>query len=303
MNFSKELLQLKAKFAAKKSKVRESVTRIPKNGYNSFNQYSYVLEADLVDSLRTILHENSLDFDCEVLEGNKNGQLNEVAMAMTLTDCETGYSETKRWMAEGQDKNDKGYYKAYTGAIKTFLMKTFLISTGDDPEQDTPQNNPGKKREGNNYQSQENYSDSTREENSLEWKRYSKQVKEKREILGLSSEQMQALCGTELNVNVDPKKWSLEEIKSVLGYLNLKIQNTNTKPAERISDNQIKAIFATGAEKSVSADDVKVIVYQMQQVKSMRDLSYGQASEVISYLNKATSDELKFMADEGRAAN
>ena len=40
-------------------------------------------------------------------------------------------------MGAGDDGADKGLYKAYTGAVKYFLMKTFLIPTGDDPEADT----------------------------------------------------------------------------------------------------------------------------------------------------------------------
>ncbi len=44
---------------------------------------------------------------------------------------------TTSWVGQGLDNADKGYYKAYTGAVKYFLMKTFMISTGDDPELDS----------------------------------------------------------------------------------------------------------------------------------------------------------------------
>jgi hypothetical protein len=131
----REMFKLKAKFHAKKLNVMKEVSRVPKNGWNNFHKYAYTTESDLTESIRPLLYENSLAFDCEITDSAKGGNdITEVTMAMTLTDVETGYSETKLFKAEGQDKGDKGYYKAFTGAVKYFLMKTFLIPTGDDPE-------------------------------------------------------------------------------------------------------------------------------------------------------------------------
>jgi hypothetical protein len=52
-------------------------------------------------------------------------------------DSESGERHDCEWAGQGDDGADKGVYKAYTGALKYFLMKTFLIPTGDDPEGDS----------------------------------------------------------------------------------------------------------------------------------------------------------------------
>jgi len=112
------------------------VNRVPKNGYNSFHKYNYATESDLTESIRPILFESGLAFFSTVLEQERDGEFTKVKMEFTLADIETGETLKSTFWGEGQDKGDKGLYKAYTGATKYFLMKTFLIPTGDDPEAD-----------------------------------------------------------------------------------------------------------------------------------------------------------------------
>jgi hypothetical protein len=71
--------------------------------------------------------------------------LTTVTLDVTLVDGESGDMMTTTWIGQGLDNSDKGYYKAYTGAIKYFLLKTFLISTGD--EATTPMPAPHERRE------------------------------------------------------------------------------------------------------------------------------------------------------------
>lgn len=113
------------------------VNRVPKNGYNSFHKYNYATESDLTESIRPILIEAGLAFFTTVLEQNREGEFTKVKMEFTLVDIDTGETLKSTYWGEGQDKGDKGLYKAYTGATKYFLMKTFLIPTGDDPEGDS----------------------------------------------------------------------------------------------------------------------------------------------------------------------
>ncbi|WP_057768116.1 ERF family protein [Cytobacillus praedii] len=117
--------------------VMSKVSRVPKNGYNSFHKYNYATESDLTESIRPILQESGLAFFSNVLEQDREGEFTKVKMEFTLADIETGEVLTSTYWGEGQDKGDKGLYKAYTGATKYFLMKTFLIPTGDDPEADS----------------------------------------------------------------------------------------------------------------------------------------------------------------------
>lgn len=119
------------------SQVMSQVNRVPKNGYNSFHKYNYATESDLTESIRPILIEAGLAFFTTVLEQNREGEFTKVKMEFTLVDIDTGETLKSTYWGEGQDKGDKGLYKAYTGATKYFLMKTFLIPTGDDPEGDT----------------------------------------------------------------------------------------------------------------------------------------------------------------------
>lgn len=119
------------------SQVMSQVNRVPKNGYNSFHKYNYATESDLTESIRPILIECGLAFFTTVLEQNREGEFTKVKMEFTLVDIDTGEMLKSTYWGEGQDKGDKGLYKAYTGATKYFLMKTFLIPTGDDPEADT----------------------------------------------------------------------------------------------------------------------------------------------------------------------
>lgn len=117
-------------------KVMSAVVRVPKNGYNSFHKYNYTTESDLTESIRPILQEAGLAFFSNVLEQEREGEFTKVKMEFTLADMDSGEVIKSTYWGEGQDKGDKGLYKAYTGATKYFLMKTFLIPTGDDPEAD-----------------------------------------------------------------------------------------------------------------------------------------------------------------------
>lgn len=121
---------------SKLGKVMSQVSRVPKNGYNSFHKYNYATESDLTESIRPILLEAGLAFFSNVLDQERDGEFTKVKMEFTLADIETGEILKSVYWGEGQDKGDKGLYKAYTGATKYFLMKTFLIPTGDDPEAD-----------------------------------------------------------------------------------------------------------------------------------------------------------------------
>ncbi len=131
--------------ATKMARVLAEVTRVPKKGRNDFHGYDYVMEADLVDHIRDKLAEQGVAIFPSVRKHNveamedarkRSVYLTTVELDVTLIDGESGDMMTTTWIGQGLDNGDKGYYKAYTGAIKYFLLKTFLISTGDDPELD-----------------------------------------------------------------------------------------------------------------------------------------------------------------------
>lgn len=129
--------QDKANLYKKIVKVMAKVEHIPKRGRNTFHNYDYVTESDVVDFTRKLLVEEGLVVFNNVREYELNGDIATVTIDFTLCDADTGESVSTCIVGQGQDKGDKAFYKAMAGATKYYLMKTFLIPTGDDPEADT----------------------------------------------------------------------------------------------------------------------------------------------------------------------
>ena len=147
----------RAQLYKKIATVTAAVSRIPKNGENTFHRYKYATESDITDGLRDLLAENGLAFlppsviswersETTKKDGNRGDDLTRVQLQFGLACADTGEVFSAFFWGEGQDGGDKGFYKAYTGAVKYFLMKTFLIATGDDPEQDQHQQRPAAAR-------------------------------------------------------------------------------------------------------------------------------------------------------------
>lgn len=143
------------KLAAKLVKVMEAVERIPKTGRNTVQNYDFVTDADVLDTLRRALiaqgvatitsatHIKSVPF---TTSSGKPQFLVTVKGEITFIDQETGESFTAYGVGQGADSADKGCYKALTGMAKYALLKTFLVPTGDDPERD---DNNGKRDDNN----------------------------------------------------------------------------------------------------------------------------------------------------------
>lgn len=122
---------------AKLAQVTAEVGYVQKRGWNAHHKYHYVTEADLVDAVREKLTSRNVLLLPSVTSVERDGKLTTVHMSFTFCDGDTDRTHTLHWSGTGDDPGDKGLYKAYTGAVKYFLMKTFLIPTGDDPEADT----------------------------------------------------------------------------------------------------------------------------------------------------------------------
>lgn len=132
--------------ASKLARILGEIGKVPKSGHNSFHNYDYVTENDLVYAVRAKLAEAGVFVFssnesqhvevCEDKEGKKFF-LTTVTTKHTFVDGESGESFSVLSQGQGSDNGDKGGYKAMTGAMKYFLYKCFMIPTGDDPEQDT----------------------------------------------------------------------------------------------------------------------------------------------------------------------
>ncbi len=141
-----------ASLAKKMASVMASLTRVRKGGRNDFHKYDYATESDITDMVRQAMAEQGvavfvsvLSAKSEPIENSRRAEkLTTVELDVTYVCGETGASYSTRWQGQGTDSGDKGYYKAYTGAMKYALSKTFLLSFGDDPEQEEPEATPTK---------------------------------------------------------------------------------------------------------------------------------------------------------------
>jgi len=133
------------KLAEKMLTIMKAVRYIPKKGKNSFHNYKYAKEEDVVLAFSNALIEHKVYMFSSIVDRTqttfqtKKGEhqfLISVKLEITFVDIESGESFTATFYGDGADGSDKGIYKALTGAQKYALMKTFLVATGDDPECD-----------------------------------------------------------------------------------------------------------------------------------------------------------------------
>lgn len=127
-----------APLALKLAKILASIGTVHKNGYNNHFKYHYITESDLVDAVRPKLAEAGVFLFTSVIDQRTEGDVTYVTTEHTFVDGDSGACFSVQSQGQGQAKDDKGGYKAITGAMKYMLYKTFMVSTEDDPERDTP---------------------------------------------------------------------------------------------------------------------------------------------------------------------
>lgn len=120
--------------AAKLATAIGEVERIGKDGTNAHFKYTYTSAEQVYRVIRGPLLNNGLVVIPSVEESTTQGQTTILKLHLRLIDTETGESIEAYWMGEGQDKGDKGPYKAATGGMKTWLKHLFLLPADDDPE-------------------------------------------------------------------------------------------------------------------------------------------------------------------------
>jgi hypothetical protein len=104
---------------------------------NEHFNYNYLSDEAVLDHVRGSMAKNGLMLVPNRVEHSiiANGKGDIVTTTTTYILAHT----SGEWMevqilAQGQDRADKGPYKAATGALKYALRNVFLIPTGDDPE-------------------------------------------------------------------------------------------------------------------------------------------------------------------------
>jgi hypothetical protein len=138
----------------KLAEVMDAVGRVPKRGENTFHHYHYMTEADLVAAVRPELAKRSIMMMPTITKwqrtskGDDKGFFTDVEITWHILDGETGEKLSFNMPGCGEDKGDKGLYKAVTGSEKYALKNLFLIPTGDDPEKDDDDKKTSKNVEG-----------------------------------------------------------------------------------------------------------------------------------------------------------
>jgi hypothetical protein len=138
---------MSVKILAALHKVMSEVGYVQKAQRNTHFKYNYAGEAALLAKLRPAMLEAGL-----LLIPSSDGEpfvdaqgRTHVVMSYTLCHKDGDIWPTPiRIPGCGTDSQDKGTYKAITGANKYLLFKLFQIETGDDPEKDESEPEPAK---------------------------------------------------------------------------------------------------------------------------------------------------------------
>ena len=120
--------------------VRKLVGSVEKNGTNSFHHYNYATANDVIHEVRGALNENGILIvpkGVTDISFTKDGNVQNYTQHYDVVSQEDGSLIQTSIRCAGEDKGDKGAYKANTGALKYLLLQLFLLPTEDDPENDS----------------------------------------------------------------------------------------------------------------------------------------------------------------------
>lgn len=127
--------------------VMGKITRVTKEGRNSFHNYGYATAEDMFDAVRSLMSEERLALfmsrdrieQRDMLNAQGKAQIHTlIDWTFTFACGDTGATHSVQWTSEAMDTGDKSIAKAATSGLKYFLRETFMISTGDDPAETDP---------------------------------------------------------------------------------------------------------------------------------------------------------------------
>lgn len=118
--------------------VMAAASHVQKTGQNAFHGYNYASDADLLRVIQPAMAKAGLAMvPAQIAQTEKaldKGKVQTDIHVQYLLIHTSGETLTVQAIGRGIDKEDKGPYKAMTGALKYALRQTFLVPTGDDPE-------------------------------------------------------------------------------------------------------------------------------------------------------------------------
>lgn len=123
--------------------VYKAVKNVPRTGKNSFHNYEYASEADFLRAVQPAMAAAGLvmlpiSIQPTVTPGPKTSRGKEQTITTVLVTYRlihtSGEQQDIQAIGAGIDGEEKGVFKAMTGALKYALRQTFLVPTGDDPD-------------------------------------------------------------------------------------------------------------------------------------------------------------------------
>lgn len=120
--------------------IQKEIVPMEKDGRNESQGYRYLSDEKIITEVKRLMDKHQVVCQIDSKETGKQNTpkgtqiLTSVEVIYTFYDCESGESLTGTMAGQGTDSNDKGVYKAITGATKYVYVKTFKIPTADDPE-------------------------------------------------------------------------------------------------------------------------------------------------------------------------
>lgn len=127
--------------------VMADVRYVQKTGRNAFHKYSYASEGDLAAAVQPAMATHGLamvphriTIAREETAPTRSGArqwLTTVSGCYLLMHGASGQQIEVACVGSGIDGEDKGAYKAMTGALKYALRQMLILPTGDDPDADT----------------------------------------------------------------------------------------------------------------------------------------------------------------------
>jgi hypothetical protein len=132
--------------------IQKEIKPMEKEGRNTTQGYAYLSDEQIIVKVKELMDKHNVVCKIDAVEtGIQNTPkgtqlLTSVLATYTFYDCDSGEEISGTMPGQGTDANDKGVYKAITGATKYVYVKTFKIATGDDPEKEesTPKRIPPK---------------------------------------------------------------------------------------------------------------------------------------------------------------
>lgn len=182
------------KLYAKISMISAEMGRLPKSGYNSFHKYHYVTESDAMDKFRDTCIKHGVIVISSARTPVVMDGITCVDVDYSIIDIEDGGQVTCMVPGQGQDKGDKGIYKALTGSFKYFILKTFLVPTGDDPERDEAPAKTGFKDAKGGVYIESDYPTTPQGQHPVD--KLGKLNKEQQEVYHNIADKLVELCGT-----------------------------------------------------------------------------------------------------------